>query len=54
MIVYKCIEYEGKYIFTDFVRDIYEKRLEMKKSGTRSDLVLFYKLILNSLYGKFG
>ncbi|KAF5191917.1 Dna polymerase [Thalictrum thalictroides] len=39
--------------FVDFVNDLYEKRLEAKRLGQTS-LVFGYKLIMNSLYGRFG
>lgn len=40
------------YPFKEYVLDMYEKRLEQKKKGSPQELV--YKLLLNSLYGKFG
>lgn len=47
-----CI-YESANIFSDFVTFFYEKRLEAKAQG---NAVLSYllKILLNSLYGKFG
>ncbi|MCS7231670.1 MAG: DNA polymerase [Elusimicrobiota bacterium] len=48
------IEFEKKgFIFKDYINDLYNKRIEAKKSNNR---VLDYvmKLMLNSLYGKFG
>lgn len=44
--------YEGKQIFKEFAEYFYNKRLEIKK--TNPSLSLFFKNILNSLYGKFG
>jgi len=45
--------YEHAPIFKEYVEYFYKKRLEAKK---RKDNVmsLFYKIMLNSLYGKFG
>lgn len=40
------------YPFKEFVQDLYNKRLELKKKGDPNELV--YKLLLNSLYGKFA
>lgn len=47
-----CI-YEGAPIFADFVNYFYNARLEAKAAGDKVH-DLMYKLILNSLYGKFG
>jgi len=41
------------YIFDNFIKDVYAKRLEAKKNGNKS-LDYMYKLIMNSVYGKFG
>ncbi len=43
----------GKNVFKNFVEDIYGKRVEAGKSGNEC-MKLTYKLILNSLYGRFG
>lgn len=45
--------YEGKEIFREFVEYFFKKRLQAKKTKNRV-MDLFYKIILNSLYGKFG
>lgn len=50
--IFEIDEYEGKEIFNDFSNYFYNKRLEIKK--TQPAMALFYKLIMNSLYGKFG
>lgn len=39
-------------IFKDFVHDLYKKRMEYKQNKNPMELVT--KIILNSLYGKFG
>jgi len=51
--VTKMALYEHDFIFKDFVEDIYNLRLEAKKKGLDA-YVMFYKRMLNSLYGKFG
>jgi len=45
--------YEMKPIFESFVEYFYIKRLEAKKNNDKVQ-DLFYKLFMNSLYGKFG
>jgi hypothetical protein len=45
--------YQGKKLFTDFVDYFYNKRLEAKAAGNKI-MDYFYKILLNSLYGKFG
>lgn len=45
--------YHAENIFEDFVSFFYEKRLEAKAAGD-SVLDYLYKIMLNSLYGKFG
>lgn len=47
-----CI-YRGANIFSDFITYFYTKRLEAKDNKNEV-LSLLYKLIMNSLYGKFG
>lgn len=47
-----CI-YEADYIFTDFVQYFYRERLNAKANGDKVHDYLF-KLMMNSLYGKFG
>lgn len=39
--------------FQDFIGDLYESRLEAKKAGNES-LSFVYKILMNSLYGRFG
>ncbi|ALG96804.1 hypothetical protein [Acidianus bottle-shaped virus 3 strain ABV3] len=41
-----------KHIFEQVIKDLYEKRLHLKKE--KNPLEKVYKLILNSSYGKFG
>lgn len=45
--------YESKPIFKDYVEYFYAKRMEAKQKGDDVHQ-LFLKLLLNSLYGKFG
>jgi len=51
--VFEVAAYEPGYIFTDYVSFFYEKRKEAKNQG-RKEQALLFKLLLNSLYGKFG
>ncbi len=44
--------YEGKDIFKGFATYFYNERLKIKK--TNPTLSQYYKLVMNSLYGKFG
>ncbi|MBA7583599.1 hypothetical protein ES708_25545 [subsurface metagenome] len=44
---------EKAKIFADFIKFFYDQRLQAKKEGN-SSYTQFYKLIMNSLYGKFG
>lgn len=46
----KILEFENDYIFTDFVDFFYSRRLKAKNDFEK----YFYKIILNSLYGKFA
>jgi len=39
--------------FKDFVSTLYESRLDAKKSGNEA-LSFVYKILMNSLYGRFG
>ena len=50
---YRVALYEGKYIFKDFVNYFYKLK---QKSDSDGNLVYYMlsKMILNSLYGKFG
>lgn len=51
--VHEVAVYKMLPLFKDFVDNFYSKRETAKKQGDRvSDLL--YKLVLNSLYGKFG
>lgn len=45
--------YRGEYIFKDYVNTLYSQRLDAKKNDKKAD-VIFFKYLLNSLYGKFG
>ena len=51
--VYSVAVYEKDYIFKDFVDFFYGKRLEAKEKGDKIRDKQF-KIILNSLYGKFA
>ena len=44
--------YEGREVFKDFANYFYNERLKIKK--TNKAKALFYKLVMNSLYGKTG
>lgn len=44
--------YEGDTIFMNYAEYLYNERLKIKKSSPCK--AMFYKLLLNSLYGKFG
>lgn len=48
-----AIEHQKTATFAEFVDHFYAKRMTAKKNG-REMLVTFYKLILNSAYGKFA
>lgn len=45
--------YQHDNIFKDYVEDIYTRRRQAIKEGNKVGKIL-YKLLLNSLYGKFG
>jgi hypothetical protein len=51
--VREMVVYQSAYAFQEFVDDLYSKRKEAKKEGNEP-LSLLYKLLLNSLYGKFA
>jgi hypothetical protein len=51
--IYRVRRYKGKEIFKEFIEDIYKLRLDAKKEKNIC-LTEFYKLLMNSLYGKFG
>lgn len=42
-----------EYIFEKFITDFYDKRLEAKKAGDEA-MSFIYKILMNSLYGRFG
>lgn len=57
---YNCIEnviltciYEQNDLFTDFIDYFYQARLKAREEGNKVN-DLFFKLFMNSLYGKFG
>ena len=41
------------YAFKDYIRNVYTRRIEAKKKG-ETVMAEVYKLLMNSLYGKFG
>jgi hypothetical protein len=51
--LFEVNKYEAKDILKEFSNYFYEERLKAKKEGNTTKTA-FYKLILNSLYGKFG
>lgn len=51
---YAMGRYELQRIFKEFVEFFYAKRLEYKKPPINISYDLFCKLMMNSLYGKFG
>jgi len=51
--VFDVAVYEKAPLFVDYVNYMYEGREEAKRAGDTAR-VLAYKLLLNSLYGKFG
>jgi len=51
--VYSLALYDGKDIFSDYVQYFYSRRMEAKEKGDNTQQY-FFKLMLNSLYGKFG
>jgi len=48
-----AVVYKGAKIFKEYVEYYYQKRQEAKERGDKVN-DMFYKLLLNSLYGKFG
>jgi len=48
-----AVVYKGAKIFKKYVEHYYSKRQESKERGDKVNN-MFYKLLLNSLYGKFG
>lgn len=51
--VYAFAAYEKAYLFKDYVEYFYAKRLEARERGEDA-FSFFFKIMLNSLYGKFG
>ena len=51
--IQKEIIYKEEKIFENYVLDLYKKKNESKLKNEKI-LESFYKLLLNSLYGKFG
>ena len=51
--VFEAVVYKGARVFRDYVDYYYQKRVEAKQRGD-SVRDFFYKLLLNSLYGKFA
>lgn len=51
--VLSSVYFEAKTSFADFVNNFYERRLEAKRQGDKIRL-LYYKLVLNSSYGKLA
>ena len=51
--IHKCYAYDSYNIFDEYVKTLYQLRAQYKLSGdTARDLLV--KILLNSLYGKFG
>ena len=50
--VKSCDMYESKELFSNFSNYFYNERLKVKKTNAAKSQ--FFKLLLNSLYGKFG
>lgn len=51
--IFELYVFESDRIFDEFIKDLYNKRLEAKQKGNKA-LDLIYKLLMNSSYGKFG
>lgn len=51
--IYRAAIYERAKVFADYVRFFYGKRLEYEAMGNK-ELSFACKILLNSLYGKFG
>ena len=51
--VHEVLRFEAQTRLRDYAMDLYSKRLEAKRAGSTMEIVV-YKLLLNSLYGKFG
>lgn len=50
---HETLHFEPRTDLRDYALDLYERRLEAKRDGRTMEVVV-YKLLLNSLYGKFG
>jgi hypothetical protein len=53
MVKEEIVYHTRKDVFSEYVSYFYERKNETKKSGDKT-MNYFYKLLLNSLYGKFG
>lgn len=51
--VHEVLRFCSQGYLRDYALDLYEKRLKAKQTGSTMEIVV-YKLLLNSLYGKFG
>jgi hypothetical protein len=51
--IHRCVNFDRRATFAEFVDRFYNLRAEAKKTGDDSGS-LFYKLVLNSAYGKFA
>src|SRR5262249_7552443 len=51
--VYAACVYDGANIFADYVDYFYDKRMMFEAEGNKAFSFMF-KIMLNSLYGKFG
>ena len=51
--IYGFSTYTSEYAFSDYVETIYNKRMEYTNKGNEG-FAFFCKILLNSLYGKFG
>lgn len=51
--IYRCVNFDQRMTFSEFVDVFYHKRLDAAIAGD-GNKVIFYKLILNSSYGKFS
>jgi len=51
--VLRCAVYHRADLFTDYIRFMYAERLKAKHAGNQAQSFM-YKIMMNSLYGKFG
>jgi hypothetical protein len=49
----KCYFFKSKQIFTEYISELEQKKIEYEKSGDIANRTIT-KLLMNSLYGKFG